>query len=307
MFFKNATIYQLTQPAGAFIKALREHISPMAFRPCSLSQVIACGFVPPDGGELFHELPGALIFRVKVQERKIPAAAVRELLEERVANIEAEQARKVYRKERLTIKDEIIAAQIPHTLPVSQTITAYIDARLNQVILDTASPGKAERVCNLVRETIGGFAVIVPGVERAPSATMSDWVLNCPNTQFSLGTSCVIAEPNEGGAVHRITNEDLESEGVQELLRAGRRVTSLAVDWDERAGFTFLDPHRLRGIAFSDELINNQEEDVDGESAVFDANMAIMIGAMRQLIPDIGVAFGGWIEQGFMDLKEAAA
>ena len=72
------------------------------------SQALALGWVPPLGeesGPLVHAAAGRLLLRMRREEKLLPAAVVREQLQERIAAIESAQGRVVYRRERLSLKD----------------------------------------------------------------------------------------------------------------------------------------------------------------------------------------------------------
>ena len=157
------------------------------------------GWVPPlgEGTEtLVHAAGGRMLIRLKREEKILPSSVVREMLEEKVAVIEEEQARKVYRKERLTLKDEIIQDCLPRAFSRSAAVYAYIDTRSNWIFVDAPSAGRAEELLNLLRECIGSFPVVLPQVNNAPTAAMTGWLVhqNLPD-DFTLGEECELREP----------------------------------------------------------------------------------------------------------------
>jgi hypothetical protein len=58
--------------------------------------------------------------RARKEERILPGSVVRDAVKEKVEEIEAEQMRKVYKKERDQIKDEIIQAFLPRALSAAR-------------------------------------------------------------------------------------------------------------------------------------------------------------------------------------------
>ena len=137
---------------------------------------------------------------LKREEKLLPATVVREQLEEKIAVIEAEQDRKVYRKERLSLKDEIVQDCLPRAFTRSAHIYAYIDVKANWIFVDAASAARAEELLNVLRECIGSFPVLLPQVNTAPAAAMTSWLLhrNVPD-DFELGQDCELREPGEEG------------------------------------------------------------------------------------------------------------
>ena len=174
MWFKNIRAYRLTSPFDLTAETLAEKLMQRAFSPCTPSQPLALGWVPPVGDEeapLAHAAAGRFLIRLKREEKLLPSTVVREQLDEKVAEIEQAQARKVYRKERLNLKDEIIQDCLPRAFSRSSAVHAYIDVRANWIFVDAASAGRAEELLNLLRDCIGSFPVVLPQVNNAPLST----------------------------------------------------------------------------------------------------------------------------------------
>ena len=70
---------------------------------------------------------GRMLLKLKREEKLLPSTVVREQVDEKVAVIESEQGRKVYRKERLNLKDEIVQDCLPRAFTRSTYVHAYID------------------------------------------------------------------------------------------------------------------------------------------------------------------------------------
>ena len=125
MWFKNIRAYRLTSPFELSAESLGEKLAQRAFEPCAKSQALSLGWVAPLGDEseqLAHSAGGRLLIKLKREEKLLPSTVVREQLEDKVALIESEQARKVYRKERLTLKDEIIQDCLPRAFSRSSAV-----------------------------------------------------------------------------------------------------------------------------------------------------------------------------------------
>ena len=194
MWFKNLRAYRLTSPFDLSAEQLAAQLAPRAFTPCAKSQALSMGWVPPLGDyteALVHGAGGRLLLKLKREEKILPSSVVREMLDEKVAVIEDEQARKVYRKERLTLKDEIIQDCLPRAFSRSGAVYASIDTRSNWIFVDAASAARAEELLNLLRECIGSFPVVLPQVNNAPTASMTSWLVHqtLPD-DFALGEEC---------------------------------------------------------------------------------------------------------------------
>ena len=301
MWFKNIRAYRLTSPFDLSPEALGEKLTARPFVPCAKSQAVAMGWEPPLGeesGAMVHAAAGRLLIKLKREEKLLPSTVVRELLEEKVAQIESGQARKVYRKERLSLKDEIIQDCLPRAFSRSTHIHAYIDVRENWMFIDSASASRSEELLNLFRECVGSFAVILPQVNHAPAAVMTAWLANrsLPD-DFELGQEVELREPGEEGGVVRCRGVDLLSEEVETHLNAGKQVARLALEWDERVQVVLAEDLCLRRLKFAEELMKENEDIPEADTAArLDADFALLADAITGMQGRVVTLFGGEVE-----------
>ncbi len=298
MWFKNVRAYRLTSPFALSAEQLEEQLAQRLFQPCSPAQPLSLGWVSALGEgstALVHAAEGRYLIRLKREEKILPSSVVKEQLEEKVEIIETEQARKVYRKERLTLKDEIIQDCLPRAFSRSTSVYAYIDTRSNWVFIDAASASKAEELLNLLRECIGTFPVVLPQVNQAPTATMTGWLAHQSLPEdFALGEECELREPGEDGGVVRCRGVDLLGEEVETHLNAGRQVARLSLNWQERLSLVLAEDLCLRRLRFSDELLKENEDLPEADQAArLDADFALMSDAVSKLQERVMTLFGG--------------
>ncbi|MEH6580538.1 MAG: recombination-associated protein RdgC [Halioglobus sp.] len=301
MWFKNLRAYRLTSPFELTPEQLEDQLSSRAFQPCAKSQALSLGWVAPLGEQsemLVHAANGRYLISLKREEKLLPSTVVREQLEERVAHIEAEEARKVYRKERLNLKDEIVQDCLPRAFSRSSRTFAFIDTRSKWLFVDAASASRAEELLNLLRDCIGTFPVVLPQVNNAPSATMTGWLVHQNlSDDFVLGEECELREPGEEGGVVRCRGVDLLSEEVETHLNAGKQVARLSLSWEERISLVIAEDLCLRRLKFSDELLKENDEIPESELAArLDADFALMSDAVIGLQDRVIALFGGEAE-----------
>lgn len=301
MWFKNLRAYRLTSPFTVSPEQLEEKLSGRAFKPCSPAQPLALGWSPALGGDttaLVHAAGGRILLRLKREEKILPATVVREQLEEKVESIEAEQGRKVYRKERLGLKDEIVQDCLPRAFSRSSYVYAYIDTASNWLFVDAASANRAEELLNLLRECIGSFPVVLPQVNNAPNATMTGWLAHQSlPADFELGEECELREPGDEGGVVRCRGVDLLGEEVETHLNAGKQVVRLALRWEDRLSLVIAEDLCLRRLKFADELMKENEDLPEADPAArLDADFALMSEALSALQERVIALFGGEAE-----------
>jgi len=301
MWFKNLRAYRLTSPFQLSPEQLADKLASRAFTPCTPSQPLALGWVPPTGiddASLVHAAGGKMLLKLRREEKLLPSTVVREQLEDKIAGIESEQSRKVYRKERLSLKDEIIQDCLPRAFSRTAHVDAYIDTRANWIMVNAASAARAEELLNLLRDCIGSFPVLLPQVNNAPAATMTGWLAhrNLPN-DFELGGECELREPGEEGGVVRCRGVDLLGEEVETHLNAGRQAVRISLRWDERLSLVLAEDLCLRRLKFADELMKENEELAEDDPAArLDADFALMSDALSTLQDRLITVFGGEAE-----------
>lgn len=127
MWFKNLLTYRITQTLELTAEQLEEALrSKPAIVPAS--QVVqTAGFIAPaskeDDAPLAHQVHGVYLVALRTYERMLPARVVNDKLEEKVEEIENSQSRKVYRKEKSQLKDDIIQALLPRPSSTRQRPT----------------------------------------------------------------------------------------------------------------------------------------------------------------------------------------
>jgi recombination associated protein RdgC len=301
MWFKNLRAYRLTTPIDFTPEQMSDQLEARAFKPCTPAQPLALGWVAPVGGEeaaLVHAANGRYLIKLKREEKLLPSTVVREQLDEKVALIESEQGRKVYRKERLTLKDEIVQDCLPRAFTRSSSIYAYIDTRARWIMVDAASAARAEELLNLLRDCIGSFPVVLPQVNNAPIATMTGWLVHrsLPD-DFELGGECELRELGEEGGIVRCRGVDLLSEEVETHLHAGKQVARISLHWDERVQLVLAEDLCLRRLKFADELMKENEDIPEADDAArLDADFALMSEAVTDLQNRVIEIFGGEAE-----------
>jgi recombination associated protein RdgC len=298
MWFKNVRAYRLTQPFTLTAEQLSAQLESRPFMPCAPAQPVSMGFVPAlgDAAEmLVHGAGGCLLLRMRREEKLLPATVVREQLEDRVADIEARQARRVYRKERMTLKDEVIQDCLPRAFTRTSYLYAYIDTARNWLFVDSASATRAEELLNLLRECIGSLPLLLPDTHQSPQSIMTQWLLHrtLPD-DFQAAGECELREPGEEGGIVRCRGVDLFSDEVRAHLEAGLQVARLALGWDDRLRFVLGEDLCLRRLRFADELLKENDELADEQMlAKLDADFALMTAAISSLQERVVTVFGG--------------
>ncbi len=228
----------------------------------------------------------------------LPPAVVNEELAEKVALIEDSESRRVGRKERQEIKEEIVHELLPRAFTRSSHVLAMILPRSGWVVIDSSSKVRSEEFLSLLREALGSLPVAMPRLQADPAVVMTSWVggESLP-AGLELGDECELQESGEDGGSVRVKRVELLSDEIRTHLGAGKRVSRLALGVDERMRFVLDAELGIRRLAFEDVVLESLK-DVDGEDdlARMDAEFTLLSLELEALIPRVLEWFGG--EQG---------
>lgn len=299
MWFKNLLTYRLTQDINLEVEALEEALGQKLARPCASQELSTYGFVAPfgkgDDAPLVHVSGDFMLIAARKEERILPGSVVRDAVKEKVEEIEQEQQRKVYKKERDQIKDEVIQAFLPRAFIRKSSTFAALDLKKNLILVNSASPKKAEDLLSTLREVIGSLPVRPITVKIAPAATMTDWVkTEKPSEDFFVLDRATMCDTHEDGGKISATRQDLTSEEIQLHISTGKIVTKLGLAWKDKLSFTLDDKTTVTGLKFED-LLQDQAAQDGGDEALgqLDASFTLMMLTFREFLPALFEALGG--------------
>lgn len=297
MWFRNLHIYTLGESFKLSADELHKALSDHLFNPCRGLDTFRIGWATPLGrysDQLVHATHGKFMLCMRREDRLLPAAVIRQAVEEKVDIIETRDNRNVGRKEKNDIKEEVIVDLLPRAFTRSTYSYAYIDPDNSFAILDCASANKAEELLGLIRESLGSFKVRPLSVKQAPSAVMTEWVLNTPPTDLLVTDECELKEPVEKGGVIRIRGLDLGSQEILQHLKSAKQVSKLSIEWQERIACVVVDDLSIKRLKFM-QLVMQEAADTEAEDFVtrFDADFALMSMELARFIPALCDYFGG--------------
>ncbi len=279
MWFKNLQIYRLTKPLEVEPQELSELLSAAAFVPCSSQEPTSSGWVPPLGNlseEFVHASNGYIMVCNKRQDKLLPASVVNEELAEKVAHIEATDARSVSRKERHALKEEIIFTLLPQAFAKSSLQFAYFSTRDQTLVLNAASVKKADEFIQDLRKAMGSLPLIPLATNNVPIDAMTKWVNNGAISHgFELGGECDLRDNVDLASVIRCKNQDLLSDEIQGHLKANMHVSKLALSWNEKIECVLDEKLGIKRLRFTD-VLQEQVEHADDMASQFDADFALM-------------------------------
>ena len=296
MWFKNISVFQLVDDIN--MDSLEQAIKTLEFTPCGSHDAVKVGFVPPIGKNfpLIHAALEFVLVALKRQEKILPPGAIKEKVAEKVAEIEENENRGVGKKERQSIKDEIIFSMLPTALKKSEIDYGYIDTKQKLLIINTSSSKRAEDFCSKLREALGSLRCVPMQSRSAPTAIMTAIVDSQqlpPN--FELGENLEL-DGNENSRVVVFKKHDLDSDQVKVCLASGMYAAKLSLTYNKSIHFEIDANLVMRGVKYDSNIQDKAyEKDAESKAELFDAEFSVMAIETKAFINDLLEMFGGLV------------
>ncbi|MEQ5802300.1 recombination-associated protein RdgC [Halomonas sp. H10-9-1] len=288
MWFKHLHLYRLHDAPELDAATLEEALAEQAARPLGGQDPRRLGWTFPGGRAdtaRLHELQGQRLLSALRQERLLPASVVKEEVEERAAEVEAREGRKLRRQEKIAIKEQVVEELLPRAFVRSQKIDLWWDTRRRLIGINASSRTRAEELLDLLRETLGSLKVTPLATQVMPMRAMTQWLTDPASrpADLVLGDQVELKAKGDDGLL-RARQVDLDSDEIQQLLESGRQASKLAVEVEGRLSFVLHDDLALKSLRFGDALIDEANASDDGDDALLrlDTDFVLMAQALGE-------------------------
>ncbi|HPQ94063.1 MAG: recombination-associated protein RdgC [Thiothrix sp.] len=292
MWFKNLYLYRLQKDFPLSAEQLHEQLQHRTFAPCTKDQRENSGWVSPLGRHaesMVHAVNGFILLSMSHQERMLPASVIREELEERVAELEERENRKIGGREKKSMREQIEFELLPRAFTRTRKLDAWIDTQNHWLVVNTASAAQAERLTGLLRKTIDSLPVSLPETSQSPGVLMTRWLTEgVPPAPFELGGECELRAARDETSVATFRNHELMGEDVQSSLAAGKQVSRLMLIWDRKISLMLGDDLLIRRLKFLD-LFDEQldEHDPQSQAERMDIEFTLMTAEVSRMLTDL--------------------
>lgn len=287
--FKEATIYnfvsalELKGDKGTELEKLCAALAQVEYKGVPESHLKSSGFTSPlpehvEDRQIAYKVMGRIIMKHVVGEKKIDAEEVNAQVDERVELLEKDGLRKVGRKERDQIKDEIMLDMLPGAFVHERSTYLYIYPGKGLLVVGAKSDKKVEDICSQLRGAFGSLGIALPPFEKSPRHVMTSWLENVESLPEELALeSGAVLETDEKAKV-TIKGDDPNGDVAKIALEAGYKCVQLDMMYDDRTRFTINDDFRLSRIKETDtfkEQIDEKRMDQEGSDGMDGAMLAL--------------------------------
>jgi len=297
MWFRNLQLYRLPKNWADTPDLLEQQLATLPLQTCAASAMQSIGWVAPrPNGPLIHAVNHQWLIALGAEQRLLPTSVVKQFADDRAKDIEEKEGRKVGRKEMRELREAMTLELMPRAFVRRRTTFGWIDPVNGWLVIDAASPAKAEELLEHLRKSVDRFPAKLLKVEQSPSAAMTGWVAagEAP-TSFTLDQDLELRSAEK--ATVRYVKHTLEGEEIGRHIAAGKVVTRLALTWGERISFLLNENLEIKRLAFLDILKDEADGQAENEDERFDIDFTLMSGEIARLLDDLIAALGGEIEE----------
>lgn len=290
MWFRNLHLYRLTTAFELNPEELADRLEEKRFQPCGRQSEESIGWVSPihrSKEYLVHAAGGCILVCMRREQKVIPASAVKEELEERVNAIQDDTGRKVFSKEKQSLKEDILSQMLPKAFVRSTHIWAYIDSKRGYLVINAGSDNIADTIFELLVESIGSFGAVKLVSDENPALILNHWVEEGLPENWEFTGDYELKDPKDE-RVAKFKDNEAENVVLGDLLEDGY--------WVNKLGFRYKGQFRgllqpdlvVKSLKFTDELLA-ENDDVDGEDELvkFDADYALMTRSIGDFVGDL--------------------
>ena len=297
MWFKQVSFYPLNKDKLPDLETLSAKLQGAEFAPPQGLDWFGEGFAPPDGFSPELVFPADFTWSValKKSEKVLPAGVIREILDDKIAEIQEAEARTVGRKEKQELKEQITDDLLPRAFTRSSKTQAVCDTRSGFLLVNQASATRAENLLAKLREALGGLEAKLPNTKQSPSSLMTEWLLQgACGGGFELDDMCELKGTGDAAPTVRVSKQDLTADEVVQHVKTGKTVTQLGLVWREQIAFVLTQDFTLKRIQYLDVLQEEAESHGDDAASLAFASQILMAEALSTLLQELVSLLGGW-------------
>lgn len=280
---KQAIVFKAEIPNS--IQTLTGHLKEHTFLEMGQAQANSAGFVPiSDEHDLVAPFHGGLAFRVRYDEKIVPASVVKAETEKAVAEISEETGRKPGKKERAQIREGVLYDLICRALSKTvASITCFYHFESGYLIVPTTNKHLADICVSQLIKAVGSVkteTIHVSDVKHGLTTRLLKWLKDDHDAfgEFHPCDEAALVGDESRKLTVKMSTLDTAKEGLIEVLTKGFKVNSLGFHHNG-SDFRLSHDFRLRGIKV--------HSVVDDEEMTWESAITLQVDAVRSIVSEL--------------------
>ena len=294
MWFKNLQIYRLPAPWAYTPEQLEAALAPHSFVPANSNELLRQGWdTPRPNGGLVHVVNKQMLILLGTEKKLLPSSVINQVAKARAAEMEEAQGFAPGKKAMKELKERVADELLPRAFSIRSNVWTWIDPVNGWLVVDAASPAKADEVIKLLLKAVDKLPLESLRVQRSPVGVMTEWLeADDAPAGFTVDMDTELRATGESKAAVRYVRHTLEPEEIRRHIAAGKQCTRLAMTWDSKISFVLTESLAIKGIKPLD-VISEKESSTKNDEERFDGDMMLMTGELAKLMADVVEALGG--------------
>ncbi len=296
MFFKNLQIYRLPTPWAMTAALLEQALAPQQFTPATSMDLVRQGWAAPRGAgaPLVHAVGGQFLLQLKTEKKLLPSTVVNQVAAARALEMEEAQGFAPGKKAMKELKERVTDELLPRAFAILSTTAVWIDPINGWLVVDAASPAKADEVVKLLLKSVDKLPLESLRVMRSPVGAMTEWLQADESPAgFTVDQDAIMRATGESKAQVAYKRHTLEADDIRRHIAAGKQCTRLAMTWSDKISFVLDESLAIKSVKPL-EIIKESATRNDDER--FDSDFALMTGELAKMLADLVEALGGEAE-----------
>lgn len=294
MWFKNLQIYRLPAPWAFTPEQMEDALQSQALGPVTSNELLRQGWDSPRGNDkLVHVVNKQMLMMLGTEKKLLPSSVINQVAKARAVEMEEQQGFAPGKKAMKELKERIADELLPRAFTIRSNTFTWIDPVNGWLIIDAASPNKAEEVIKLLLKAIDKFPLESLRVQRSPVGVMTAWLDSDEAPyNFTIDQDTELRASGESKATVRFVKHSLDPEDIRRHIAAGKQCTRLALTWNSRVSLVLTEQLAVKGIKPLD-VIKENETITYSDDERFDNDMMLMTGELAKMLADLVEALGG--------------
>ncbi|MYN46094.1 recombination-associated protein RdgC [Pseudoduganella sp. FT93W] len=294
MWFKNLQIYRLPAPWAFTPEQLEEALAPHSFTPASSNELLRQGWDRPrPNGGLVHVVNKQMLILLGTEKKLLPNTVINQVAKARAAELEEAQGFAPGKKAMKELKERVADELLPRAFSIRSNVWTWIDPVNGWLVVDAASPAKADEVIKLLLKAVDKLPLESLRVQRSPVGVMTEWLqADDAPAGFTVDMDTELRATGESKAAVRYVRHTLEPEEIRRHIAAGKQCTRLAMTWDSKISFVLTESLAIKAVKALD-VISEKESSTKNDEERFDGDFMLMTGELAKLMADVVEALGG--------------
>ncbi len=286
MLFKQVQLFSFNKSFPRQLSSLLPKLQPLLFKTCPPSFASSFGWIPPTkekDASLIYQLDHYVLLNIQFEEKVLPSGVIRKELDHKITELQNKEDRKIYSKEKKTLRDEITMTLLPRAFTQLSQAYACVDTKNNWLILSTLQAEKTKSILSMFKKCFD-MDVAPLKLKKIPYI-LTEWIKtnNYPDN-IEILDSCLLQDPNQVKRSIRAQSQDIFSAPMQSLIDSGLEAKQLQLRWQNALRFTITEQMHLKNLRYEDQVAADIDE-ASSESALdrFNTDFLMIVKTLEPL------------------------